>query len=429
MLINLAKHQVDKGAMPNGWSWWRVVLLTIILFGGFFDHEAYAVSLAEISADTRICWNSAAEVGLVPAPHYQRGGWCEVYASCNEIAAQTNGFKSSLQYQVNGRRSTIYVDLSDCSDFNGTSSSIDTSNRSSITTEYCEDFDTNRLSQVARTFFSIGCRNRFLYTLESRYPHKDLAYFLKDEDGVTPLIRTGYETELYRHLKHRLLNKEAFPERLPMPDLFMEAIFAISSQVRGGDDSQILEVNIVDVFLTAHNVARLLARPEQWWGAFPSTPAGQNRLKDDAAHAIYLDILGDRSVDFYPSLKQYFRWRNFDPLKLTEVFFGGPGVFQYFAEVNGARDTFPPSHINAGIHYYFWIGALGRWLGDSITYGTYGAVGTEAAGIYEYLQKGLAQYDRASLQIGIGFDGGSYQSRKLFEALHEIKEKYPAMIR
>lgn len=295
-------------------------------------------------------------------------------------------------------------------------------------TQACKTTYTGAMSALEKRLFDHACDRNFAYTWLSPYPYVDLGFYLMDEDGTTPLIRTGYETALYRRLKHRLVNREVFDRLTPL-QLFFESIEAILD-VRdlGMSPGGHMYINIVDVFLTAHNVTRIVARPEQWISDYPKTPIGQYRPSEDYAASIFTDLLGPDSADGYPSLYTYFRWGAVLPRQITEVFYGRPGVFQFFAEANRVDDNYLPSHWNGGIHYYFWIGATGRWLGDSMTAGYYGFYGPEVAGFTEYLKKGMAEYQRASIQIGMGLRQGSFFAGDVFKAIEKMQSALPSMV-
>ena len=297
----------------------------------------------------------------------------------------------------------------------------------------CARFDTARLSPGARDLFDFACSNDLTYPLDDSsrsWSYWDLSWYMIDEDGTVPLIRSGYEVALYRRLKTRLMNREVMG-RLRREEVLTEALHAMTEALRGPDGPDQVSVSVPAALLTAHNVTRLLARPEMWIEGFPRTPAGQVRPDDDLAWPILLDLTGRQSVDAYPTVYQYARWRTELPLAgdLTELFYGSPGVFQFFGEANRADDGSRPSHWNAGMHYYFWIGALGHWLAESAL-GVYGFYGEEAAKASEYLKKGLeGQHERASVQIGLGFDQGVTLAYDVFNALIEIRSAYPPMIR
>lgn len=298
----------------------------------------------------------------------------------------------------------------------------------------CARFDTARLSPGARELFDLACSNDLTYQLDfgSRsWSYWDLSFYMKDEDGTVPLIRSGYEVALYRRLKTRLMSREV-DRRLRMEALFAEALYAMADVMRGPNGTDRISVSVPAALLTAHNATRLLARPEQWLHDFPRTPSGQFRPADDLAWPILLDLTGQQSVDAQPSVYHHARWLTELPLPrdLTEMFYGRPGVFQFFGEASRADDGYLPSHWNGGIHYYYWIGALGHWLSESVLSGLYGFYGVEAAKAYEYLQKGLGgEGERASVQIGLGFDQGATRAYDMFNALIEIRSAYPPMIR
>ena len=173
----------------------------------------------------------------------------------------------------------------------------------------CARFDTTRLSRGARDLFDFACSNNLTYQLDysSRsWSYWDLFWYMIDEDGTVPLIRSGYEVALYRRLKTRLLNREVM-QRLPREEVFTEALHAMTEVLRSPNGTDPVSVSVPAALLTAHNVTRLLARPEQWLHDFPRTPAGQVRPNDDMAWPILLDLTGRQSVDADPTVYQYAR--------------------------------------------------------------------------------------------------------------------------
>lgn len=133
----------------------------------------------------------------------------------------------------------------------------------------------------------------------------DRLYQLKDEEGRdSNPPRTGYETELYRRIKAAAARGEGIDQEW----LLRNALEA-SIDRKGA-------VNLQDVFLTIHNVTRLLARPETWWvdhwkvsgavlpgflGGGEVTSGkwapGWRGLKDDPMYPIVRDIFGDAPVE------------------------------------------------------------------------------------------------------------------------------------
>jgi len=251
-----------------------------------------------------------------------------------------------------------------------------------------------------------------------------LAAFIKDEDGAVSIIRSGYEVELYRILKDRYLNPEIF-RPLPISNLFTEAIYAILNKDQGDDRNRHVTINILDILLTAHNVTRLLARPEQWSQTYPKTYAGQNRNLIDTARPIFQDLMGVRSVDQYPTFLQYNSKRMyFDHQAVYLAFFGPRSVYEFFPVAQKTNDEFPPPHWNAGIHYYFWVGALAQWLGSETT-GTYigGFTATSGAYLYEMMQKYLSSQGlRGSTQLNYGFSPGANTMKRMMVVIDELEK-------
>jgi len=288
----------------------------------------------------------------------------------------------------------------------------------------CSQSNFAKISNDAKGVFSLACKNNFSFSRQTNYRYVDLALYIKDEDGNVPVIRTGYEVELYKTLKYRYMNKKNY-EPLPLSHLFTAAIFAILDKERGNDVNRHAVVNVLDVLLTAHNVSRLLARPEQWAANFPKTHAGQNRTRQDSARPIFDDLMGRRSVDQYPTFLQYYDYDSkrpyFDYHKVIGAFYGKNGVFEFIPQASEANDGWTPDHWNGGMHYYFWVGALVKWLGDN-TVGL-GSLASEAAYDYEWWQKTLQGINRrGDLQLYYGFTPGVNTMIRFIAILKELEE-------
>jgi hypothetical protein len=296
----------------------------------------------------------------------------------------------------------------------------------------CDKSNLARLSEDAKSFFNLACKHNYSYSRATNYPYTDLAYYIKDEDGNVTLLRTGYEVELYKALKDRYMNKEIF-RPLPISHLFTEAVFATLHRKRGDNDKRHVVINVLDTLLTAHNVTRLLARPEQWSANYPKTHAGQNRNKQDSARPIFEDLMGVRSVDQYPTFLDYYDYkgrRYFDYHKVIDAFFGKKAVFDYIDQASAADDGFTSDHWNGGIHYYFWVGALAQWLGNETSSGTGGGfAATSGAYVYEFLQKHIQFVGlRGRTQLNYGFVPGKRTINRFIAVLEELEQIDPSFV-
>ncbi|MEA3490608.1 MAG: hypothetical protein U9R27_01765, partial [Campylobacterota bacterium] len=118
----------------------------------------------------------------------------------------------------------------------------------------------------------------------------------------TKVPRSGYEVDLFKKIKDALSKGK----RIDQEQLLLMGLE--SSIDKKGN------VNLQDVFLTIHNVTRLLARPETWWapkyypGVLIETPFGTKELtsgsiyggpnmKGDSIYPIIRDIYDDSPVE------------------------------------------------------------------------------------------------------------------------------------
>ncbi|MBW8639363.1 hypothetical protein K1W69_19370 [Hoeflea sp. WL0058] len=292
----------------------------------------------------------------------------------------------------------------------------------------CKNRDLAELKKIERSavqLYITACAKNFRLSRTITFPYVDLALYLKDEDGNVPVLRTGYEVELYKRIKRSLVNRETANPISPV-GLFYTTINAMLKKDRGRDQEKRVTVNLFEAQLTALNVTRLLARPEQWAGEYPRTYAGQDRRKADLAKPMLEDILGIQSVDRYPSFARYIGIRSFDVTAIDDPFFGPDGVFVFHEAARAANDGFGPEHWNGGIHYYYWTGALGHWLGNHSTLQGGGLAGVVGASIYEYLQKLLGgNPERSIVQLGNGFQPGAKFASRLqsqYEAIAQFDE-------
>lgn len=196
-----------------------------------------------------------------------------------------------------------------------------------------------------------------------------LAAYLHLEDGSTPFkpIRTGYELALYNKIKDFIANRPA-GARLGPDELLRMGLDVCSSQKNGIANLQV-------TFLTVHNVVRLLARQEHWFGDFPNNRRGTREVghpPDDPVYPILQDILGLRSTggEALPDILHIRHEKSGKTLldKLRPALFGlkdGP-----FQPEPGAQNAGPgsPDEVrtreqaiwNGGCHYYFWVGAVAQ---------------------------------------------------------------------
>lgn len=293
----------------------------------------------------------------------------------------------------------------------------------------CEKQDISSLSVSAKKMFKFACKLNFRFSRRSNYPYTSLGFYVKDEDGKTQLIRTGYEVDLYKSLKKRLMNIEV-RKALKPSQVFPVTIRAMLEKQRGKDIRRRATINIVDVLLTAHNVTRLLARPEQWDATFPKTDAGQNRFQNDRARAIFQDLYGVKSVDKYPTFAQYMGMRKFDYKQVYGKFFGPGGVYKYYKDASQVNDDWEPAHWNAGIHYYYWIGGMVQWLGNHISAGLGGGrAGAEPIFLYEYwLKTSMGNNRRAMVQLNNGYWEGVKTIKNFQSVLNELQRLDPTLV-
>ncbi len=189
-----------------------------------------------------------------------------------------------------------------------------------------------------------------------------LAAYLHLEDGSTPFkpLRTGYEVALYNKIKDFIVNRPP-GARLGPDELLRMGLDVTSSQNNGIANLQV-------TFLTVHNVVRLLARQEHWFGDFPDNRRGTREvghLPDDPAYPILQDILGLGTTGGQ-ALPDILHIRH---EKSGQVFLGKlrPALFDLkdgpFQPEPGAQNAEKPEAQaiwNGGCHYYFWVGAVAQ---------------------------------------------------------------------
>ena len=105
----------------------------------------------------------------------------------------------------------------------------------------------------------------------------------KYEEGAspTPQLRSGHETDFYNKLKEFARNNPG--NQLGLQDMLKMGL-DVCADANGNVDLQM-------VYLTIHNVMRIIARPEQW--AFDKDKYN----KDPAVAPIFNDIVGIKSSD------------------------------------------------------------------------------------------------------------------------------------
>jgi hypothetical protein len=193
-----------------------------------------------------------------------------------------------------------------------------------------------------------------------------LATYLYMEDGVVPPMRTGREVALYERIKQfAATDPNTFLDYSRILELSLDAV---------SDGST---ANIQMAMLTAHNVVRVLARPQQWVADVtgPSPVRGfwdsvfdyrYGHPRSDPMTPIFDDVrgltpgsLGEIMASRNLSLDRNAANRTEYNPEWTNVLFR-PGVL--FAPVRGAtHETWI-----GGAHYYFWVGALGNMYLTSV---------------------------------------------------------------
>ncbi|MBI5209679.1 MAG: PAN domain-containing protein [Elusimicrobia bacterium] len=154
-----------------------------------------------------------------------------------------------------------------------------------------------------------------------------VARHLALEDGTVKPLRSGREAAFYGKLKEKLASLPA-GNKLGM-DALLELGLDACSQPGGS-------ANIQETLLTVHNVMRLLARPQQWSG--PGMKGDYGHPASDPASPVLEDLRAAASSG---------------GMSMAALFDPGHGPFQ-------PQPGAPNAEWNAGAHYYYWIGALGR---------------------------------------------------------------------
>jgi hypothetical protein len=268
----------------------------------------------------------------------------------------------------------------------------------------------------------------------------DMGRFIKDEEGTVKPMRTGGEVDMYNRIKEFIRSREG-GERMDIPDLLR---VSLNTTPRNGDGN----MNAEDAYLTAHNVIRILARPEQWSKDPHAASNGRSRAGDPAL-PIMLDVLGVKSSDGNPTLfdergQQAFYPKNYvkqlqtikaemaeqgvdirgmtaddvaraletkkgikpppkvpsDAQYSTDLFGQENGVFTFLPGAERGESPRQEAHYNGGNHYYFWVGTMTETYG-----GPAGVVGVTALeGVVKVLGN---EGTRARVQIPYAYSGAS----------------------
>lgn len=215
-----------------------------------------------------------------------------------------------------------------------------------------------------------------------------IGFYLDAEDGgaisiagqdiAIPPLRTGYEVGLYERIKRQVA---ANPDTPITPELMLEMALLAMRDGGGRPNAQL-------AMLTVITVVRILARPQQWTNDLldasgklcpPENPqcgrtAGHTTYghpPDDLAFPIFMDLLDVRPSGGSETLPDLLRRQGrlgatpgaqwsmglFSPPGTR----GNTGIFTALPDTTDALD-------NAGSHYYYWTGALGRAaLGPELT--------------------------------------------------------------
>ena len=185
-----------------------------------------------------------------------------------------------------------------------------------------------------------------------------LKALVNEEGRGYKVPRSGHEVAFYKKIKQFIATRKPGQkiDRSHMLQLGMD----VCRQENG-------DVNLPDVYLTIHNVTRLLSRPEMW----SDETSMKQMAKDADVYPICQDVLGQKSVDDNPALvdlcgvkrassdgKTIKKGDVIDKRYSLETLFnlGGDGVFE---PLPGALEY----QGNGGAYYYFWLGSLSKSLG------------------------------------------------------------------
>ncbi len=303
--------------------------------------------------------------------------------------------------------------------------------------DVCDRVDKLPVTKYAKGVLQYLCDEDLVLSLKFNRPHLRLAAYIKDEDGTVPAIRTDFEAAVFARIKRRLLAPKSGDKKLRPQSLFWLTVREINRIERRRSSERRYPVIAFEALLTAHNVTRLLARPEQWVGTYPYNAYGADRRIVDSSYPILEDLMGRKSIDGQSTFYAHYELRQPDAYPVFERFFNKSGPFYFHAPARLATETDDgfgyPSHFNAGIHYYFWVGAIVRNVANNMAGGSsrFGTVAQWATYYYEFAQKKYATKNevRGRVQLDNGFTKGSDWWKKLYEVLESLKEHAPARVR
>ena len=305
--------------------------------------------------------------------------------------------------------------------------------------DVCDRVANLQLSFAAKDLLKFLCQNDLVISTTFNRPVLRLASYIKDEDGTVPGIRTGYEVEVYRELKRRLLAPRSGEKKLHPSSLFWLTVRVMDKVNRARGGERRMPVIAFEAMLTAHNVTRLLARPEQWVATYPYNAYGGDRTIVDTEVAPMLeDLLGIQSIDSGPSFYSAKALRQREHAPICRNFFDGQGPYYFHwtakRATNAEKDGFNyPYHYNGGIHYYFWVGAIVKNVATEAGLGStqFGSVGQWATYLFEDLQKRYSTRNptRGRIQLDYGFTKGAEWWDQFQGLLANLREQAPARVR
>lgn len=182
-----------------------------------------------------------------------------------------------------------------------------------------------------------------------------LVQYIRKEDGLMPPVRTGKEVALYEAIKRVARDANSDWHSLGLRDILALALHASLDQNQ--------RANISIAILTAHNVMRALARPQQWYHDDANHPVS------DPMYPIFQDLRSP-SAGSLPSILKTRRGFGMAADRsgrllmdwMPRLFSADKGLFK---TLDGAENEI----WNGGAHYYFWIGALAQLHAPSLVGG------------------------------------------------------------
>jgi len=224
---------------------------------------------------------------------------------------------------------------------------------------------------------------------------------LHQEEGSVKPVRTGHEVALYNDLKKFITTRK------PDEKLDFQKLLAMGLNASAESDGS---ANLQTALLTIHNVIRFLARSDKWGAENPDGSRSDDvygHPKTDPMYPIFRELKGFESTDG-TSLPDFFKQRRSEKLKgevanplwSLDLFDPKNGIF---APLPGSKFPDPNTEkvVNAGSHYYFWIGTLA----DTATVGRLRTV----RGAYKLeLAQGLKEEHIARRQLEVMQCGGFF---------------------